>query len=764
MGSILAAQSQEKHDFQSNAKRLGKILTHSNYKDREACLRELLSNASDALEKFRIQSLTDKSDDSPLGIVVEIDKPARTLTIRDNGVGMSKQDLISFLGTLAESGTSKMQEKMENNDMIGQFGVGFYSVYMISDKVTVYSRQQNSSGHFWKSDDSFEGFEVGLASDEEIPSRGTIVILHLKNDADEFLEEENIKKHSVNYGKFIPFPIYLEKTVEVKEEEKKEDSEEKKETEAKKEEESEKEEKKDVEEKKEESKPVKYERVKELLNKQKPIWNIPSAELNDEVVNTFYKSQFSDGEPLGWINFKAEGGLEFKGILFIPPTSPVDLLKSKEQPSFNGIRVSAKNVFVYEGSFLPSVLSFVRGFLDFQNVSMNISRDKFQDSVSVTLVEKVLTRKFFEMASSLKGDKLEKFLKTYSLNLKYECVHHEPNRSKILKILEFPTSKSDKPITLTEYVEKNKDTPIYLAYAESIAAIKKIPYFEKYSDVEVIFLTDPIDEYLIQVVDEFENKKLINIAKDDTADETVTKETKEKFDKFNNFLKTELKSDISEVRLNSKLSTSPFSVLASKFGWTGSFEKMIRSQSGASNNPMLSFMGFQKKILEINPKHPFVNQILESYEKGIFGSKGSPGARIIYDMALLKSGYEIQNVDGFVKRLQDLLGNFMNAQAENEKIKLSLDEAELEKERPTSPFGDMMDNLGKKPEDMDLESKSEGEEGEASSGEGEKEGEESSHSGVETPSEENLETESAGSQKTEEPAAEGDKSEKHEEL
>ena len=491
----------------------------------------------------------------------------------------------------------------------------------------------------------------------------------------------------------------------------------------------------------------------------------PFNEIEEKDFVEFYKSYFNDGEPLGWIPINAEGDLSFKGLLFIPRTSPLDL--NKKEP-FKGIQFLFRNVHVSTESCLTHPLSFVRGLIAFDEVSMHVSRETFQQNEkSMIPVEKTITRKLFDMISSLKEDKLEQFLKTYSLNLKYECVNNETNRSKVLKILKFPSSKSEKPCTLSDYIERNKDSSsIYCAYGGTVDAIKKTPYFKKYSDVEVIFLTDPIDEYLIQVVDEFESKKLVNIAKDaDSADTSITKEIKDKYEKFTNFLKTELKSDISEVRLNSKLSSSPFSVLASKFGWTGSFEKMIKSQSGASSNPMLSFMGFQKKILEINPNNPFVNQIHESFEKGIFGSKGSPGARIIFDMALLESGYEIQNVEGFVKRLQDLLGNFMSAQSENEKIKLSLDEAELEKDKPASPFGDMMDNFGKKPEDFDLESKSEsGEESEHPS-EGKEEKSESAHSEVESHSEkESSEAESAGPQKTGEVNAEEGEPKKHEEL
>lgn len=679
-----ALAAKEKFDYVAKADRLRHMLTNSIYSNKETFIRELLSNSNDALEKQRLESLTQKEDSAPLSILIDINKEKRQLIIEDNGIGMSKDELVNYLGTIAESGTSKVLEKGDNPNMIGQFGIGFYSAFIVADNVQVYSKSHaDKHGHVWEGTDSSSSFTISPIP--EFTSRGTRIVLHIKDGMDEFLDVESIRSLAKKYAGFFTFPIQLKKIVEVKEE--------KPESKAKSGDEKEEKTKEEKETKEAEPAEKKFKEEVELLNPKKPLWMRPANEIKKEEYIEFYKDYFGDShDPLGWIHFKAEGDVMFKGLLYIPASSSVDLLKSKDPAK--DIRVLARHVFVSNENYLPHSLSFVRGIIDFEDISMNVSRESFQNHRSLMTVGKTVTRKFFEMVNALEAEKLDSFLKTYTVNLKYECVGGESNRSKILKIIKFISSKDEKPVTLDEYIERNKENDsIYFIYGDSVNAIKKSPFLERYSGKEIIFAIDPIDEYLFSTIDKHEEKKIVNIAKDDTADTEVSQEIKTKFEKFLAFLKTELKSDVSEVRLNSKLSNSPFSVLASKFGWTGSFEKLIKSQSGASNNPMLSFMGFQKKILEVNPSHPFVLELLESHEKGVFGSKGSPSAKIVYDIALLKSGYDIQNIDAFVKRTQDLLSNFMKAQIKNEEIKLTIDEAELEEKKPENPFDDIMGNM-----------------------------------------------------------------------
>ena len=688
-GALADQAKVEKFDYVAKADRLRHMLTNSIYSNKETFIRELLSNSNDALEKQRLESLTQKDDSAPLSILIDVDKEKRQLIIEDNGIGMSKEDLVNYLGTIAESGTSKALEKGENPNMIGQFGIGFYSSFIVADNVEVFSKSHaEKTGHVWKGTDTSSSFTITPVP--EFAKRGTRIVLHIKEGMDEFLDVASIRSLAKKYAGFFTFPIHLKKVVEVVEE-KKEDAEKTEDAEAEKKEDAEA-------EKKEEKKEKQYKEELELLNPKKPLWMRPANEVKKEEYIEFYKDYFEDSrEPLGWIHFKAEGDVMFKGLLYVPASSSVDLLKSKEPNK--DIRVLARHVFVSNENYLPHSLSFVRGVIDFEDISMNVSRESFQSSRSLSTVGKTVTRKFFEMVGGLEDDKMDAFLKTYTINLKYECVGGEANRAKILKIVKFASSHDEKKqTTLDEYVERNKDSDsIYFIYGESVAAIKKSPFLEKYAGKELVYATDPIDEYLFSSVDKHEEKKILNIAKDDAADTAVTQETKSRFEKFLAFLKTELKADVSEVRLNSKLSASPFSVLASKLGWTGSFEKLIKSQSGASSNPMLSFMGFQKKILEVNPNHPFVQELLQSHDQGVFGTKGSPSARIVYDMALLKSGYEIQNIDAFVKRTQDLLSNFMKAQSKNQEIKLTIDEAELEEKKPDNPFGDMSDMMANMP-------------------------------------------------------------------
>merc|ERR1719156_435960 len=578
------SEGSEKHEFQAEVSRLMDIIINSLYTDKQVFLRELISNAADALEKARFHSVQDESflgDVKDMEVKIEHDPDAKTLTIIDTGIGMSKADLINNLGTVAKSGTTNFLEAMaEGGDanLIGQFGVGFYSAFLVADKVSVTSKcNEDPVQHVWESsaDASFTVVEDPRGN---TLGRGSRVTLHLKEDAHDYLSEDKLKETAKKYSQFIQFPIYVKVKKEVdadaEEDDDKEDDdddEEKDDVETK-----DDDEEKEEDEKKAPTKKTVYEW--EQVNTQKAIWLRAKEDVTEEEYNEFYKSISKDYlDPLAYTHFNAEGEIEFKSILFLPKKAPFDTMDNYWQKK-SEIKLYVRRVLVAEkfDELLPRYLNFVRGVVDSDDLPLNVSREQLQQNKIMKVISKKLVRKVLELMKKLAkeeeggddedeekedGDEEEKkeekkdekkdkkdeestwakFYKEFNKNLKMGCYEDDSNRSKISKLLRFVSTKSEeKDISLDKYLDRMQESQesIYYMSGDNMEVMKKAPALQvfKKKDIEVLMLSDHLDEPCIQKLADYEGKKFVSIQKADVKlDET--EEEKKKFSKLKDMYK-----------------------------------------------------------------------------------------------------------------------------------------------------------------------------------------------------------------------------------
>merc|ERR1719145_449905 len=573
-------EGSEKHEFQAEVNRLMDIIINSLYTDKQVFVRELISNAADALEKARFHSVQDDSylgDTKDLEVKVEHDPDAKTITIIDTGIGMSKADLINNLGTVAKSGTTNFLEAMaEGSDanLIGQFGVGFYSAFLVADKVSITSKcNDDPAQHVWESS-ADASFTVVDDPRGNTLGRGTRVTLHLKEDAHDYLSEDKLKETTKKYSQFIQFPIYVKVKKEVDAEAEEEDDDDDKEDEEKDDVETKDDEEK--EEKEEEKKPTKKTVFEwEQVNTQKAIWLRAKEDVTEEEYSEFYKSISKDYlDPLAYTHFNAEGEIEFKSILYLPKKAPFDMMDNYWQKK-SEVKLFVRRVLVAEkfDELLPRYLNFVRGVVDSDDLPLNVSREQLQQNKIMKVISKKLVRKVLELMKKLakegdgddededkedeeekeesekeeKKDKKEeettwqKFWKEFNKNLKMGCYEDDSNRSKLSKLLLFMTTKSEgKEINLDKYLDRMQESQesIYYMSGESLDVMQKAPALQifKKKDIEVLMLTDHLDEPCIQKLADYEGKKFVSIQKADVKlDET--EEEKKRFTKLKDMYK-----------------------------------------------------------------------------------------------------------------------------------------------------------------------------------------------------------------------------------
>ncbi|MCP5018979.1 MAG: molecular chaperone HtpG [Ketobacter sp.] len=706
------------YNFNADIKQLMGLIINSFYSNKDIFLRELISNASDALDKIRYKSITEPEEsgldiEPDFKIKIIPDKSNGTLTIWDTGIGMTKEDMINNLGTIARSGTKAFMEALNTGadiSMIGQFGVGFYSAYLVANNVQVISKCVGGTQHIWES--AAGGyFTVKEDTENEPMTRGSKIILELKKESLEFLEEKKLKDLVKTHSEFIAFPIelYVEKTTEKevtddeaeeeeekKEEEKKEGEEEKKEGEEEKKEgeeekkegeeekkEGEEEKKEGEEEKKEDDdmeiteekkeKPKKTKKVKEIshefeqLNTNKPIWMRKSDDITEEEYKNFYKSISNDWEDhLAVKLFSAEGQLQFKAIIFVPKRAPLDLFEQKKKKT--NIKLYVKRVFIMDdcSELIPEYLGFIRGVVDSEDLPLNISREHLQHNKVLKIIKKNLTKKCLAMIQELyKNDEdRKKFYEQFSKNIKLGLHEDATNRTKLAEFLRYQTSKSgEEMISLKEYVENMKENQkeIYYVTGESIKAVENSPFIEelKKRDLEVIYMVDPIDEYVIQQMKEYDGKKLRNCSKEgleleDSEEEKKRKEElKESMKPLLEHFKTVLGDKIEKCVLSFRLRESPCVLVTSEWGWSANMERIMKAQALRDTN-MTSYM-ISKKTMEINPDHPIVRTLKVKVEENSTDRTIKDLIWLLYETSILTSGFTLDEPKSFSGRIHRMI-------------------------------------------------------------------------------------------------------------
>lgn len=616
----------ETRGFQAEVKQLLHLMIHSLYSNREIFLRELISNASDAADKLRFQSISNEEllvGDPELKIRVEFDADSRTISVIDNGIGMSRDDIVEQLGTIARSGTSEFLERMSGDEqqdanLIGQFGVGFYASFIVADRVDVFSRRADlpaAAGVHWRSDGQGE-FTVETVEREE---RGTRVTLHLKEDAAEFADAWRLQSLIRRYSDHIAFPVIMQTATGEEDEEPGE----------------------------------------EVVNTATALWARPRTEITDDEYREFYKHIAHDfQEPLVWSHNRVEGKREYTSLLYIPGQAPFDLW-NRESP--RGLKLYVKRVFIMDDAdqFLPLYLRFVRGVVDSDDLSLNVSRELLQRDANVEAIRGALTRRVLDLLEKLAKDdakKYRQFWKEFGRVLKEGPAEDPANRDRIAKLLRFASTHNDAEEpdqSLADYVARKKtgQDKIYYVTADSFNAARSSPHLEVFrkQGVEVLLLSDPIDEWLVGHLSEFDGLALRDVrrgALDSTeigAEQTATESAAEEHGALLKRLRERLKDQVEDVRLTDRLTESPACLAIGEHDM-GTQMRRIMAASG-------QVVPESKPTFEINPKHPLIERLAAEADEQRFDDL----AGVLLDQASLAEGQQIEDPGVFVQRLNRLL-------------------------------------------------------------------------------------------------------------
>lgn len=615
----------QKHKFQTEVTQLLDLMIHSLYSNKEIFLRELISNSSDALDKLNYLTLTDDSYKSLAfrpKIKIVLNKEDKTLSISDNGIGMNEEDLIENLGTIAKSGTKSFLSKLsgdnkKDSQLIGQFGVGFYSSFMVANKIDVLTKKANEKeAYLWSSEASGE-YEITKAEKEDF---GTTITLYLKDDELEFLEYYRIESIIKKYSNHIPFEIFMDKeeTVPAKDEK---------------------------------AEPTKE--IKEIqVNKASALWTINKAEIKDDEYKDFYKQISHDStDPLLWIHTKAEGTIEYKTLFFIPATQPMDLYRVDYKP---GVKLYVKRVFITddEKELLPTYLRFVRGIIDAEDLPLNVSREILQQNRILETIKRSSVKKILSELKKLKESDSEKYLtfyKTFGRVLKEGLYGDFENKELLLDLVMFKSSKREGLVSLREYKESmNEDQKsIYYITGQNEVLLKNSPLIEQFKakDIEVLLLDEEVDAIVIPMVGEYDKTPIKPVNNSD-IDEEIKEENKISEEDEKNFqqilvkIKEILKDDIKDVKISSRLSDSPSVLVYDKNDPDFQMQEMLR-QMGQENLPNV------KPILELNAKHEIFARILEKQDFAALQDI----SYLLLDQAKLAEGMKIDDISGFTKRL-----------------------------------------------------------------------------------------------------------------
>ncbi|XP_004523400.1 endoplasmin homolog [Ceratitis capitata] len=676
----------EKFTFQTEVNRMMKLIINSLYRNKEIFLRELISNASDAIDKIRLLALTNKGelDTNPeLNIRIKADKENKILHIMDSGIGMTHQDLINNLGTIAKSGTADFLAKMQDstkaesgqdlNDMIGQFGVGFYSAFLVADRVVVTTKHNADKQYIWESDAN--SFSIVEDPRGDTIKRGSIISLHLKDEAQDFLEEDTVRELIRKYSQFINFPILMwsSKTVEEEVPIEEEDTTEKPANAEDDVEDSDEEAK--VEEESEDDVKPKTKKVSktiwdwQLINDSKPIWTRKPNEVTEDEYTEFYKTLTKDStEPLTHTHFVAEGEVTFKSLLYIPKVQPSESFNRYGTKADN-IKLYVRRVFITDefNDMMPNYLNFIRGVVDSDDLPLNVSRETLQQHKLIKVIKKKLVRKVLDMIKKIDKDNYSKFWKEYSTNIKLGIMEDPSNRSRLAKLLRFQSSNGKDVTSLAEYVErmKPKQEHIYFIAGANRAEVEKSPFVERLlsKGYEVLYLVEAVDEYCISALPEFDGKKFQNVAKEGFK-LNESEKSKSRFEELKNTFEplvkwlndVGLKDKILRAQVSERLSNSPCALVAGMFGWTGNMERLALSNAHQkSDDPQRSYYLNQKKTLEINPRHPLIRELLRRVEADEADSTAKDMAVMMFRTATLRSGFMLQETADFADTIEKMM-------------------------------------------------------------------------------------------------------------
>ncbi len=620
---MTTAAAPEKMEFQTEVKQLLHLMIHSLYSNKEIFLRELVSNSSDAIDKARYESLTQLEvlgEEKNFKIQISIDKEKSIIKIVDNGVGMTRQELINNIGTIASSGTKKFVEKLtgdQKKDMslIGQFGVGFYSVFMVADKVTLNTKRLGSTepAMRWES----EGDGSFTLEESDKTDRGTELIIHLKEEEKEFLDEWKVKSIIRKYSEYISHPIAL----------------------------------------------IEAEGKEEILNDKPPIWRRSKGEITPEQYHEFYKHlSFDQEDPLAYTHNQVEGSLEYTTLFYIPGKAPYDLYQPEKH---NGLSLYVKRVFIMNDckDLLPNYLRFAKGVVDSEDLPLNVSREILQKNAVIQKIQKASVKKILTLLETMAKEKPEdykKFWKEFGPVMKEGFHMNWENLDELKRLIRFESSKlaKDEYAGLEEYVLRMKEgqKEIYYISGESRQAVENSPHLEvfKNKEIEVLYMIDPIDEWVVQSLTEFDGKKLANVTKGDLDLGDLSKEEKkqQKADqgKFKNFMKKfedQMQDILKEVRITSRLKESPCCLVADEQDMGANMERILKM----ANQKVQA----QKRILEINPNHPILENLNKVYEADAESPKLKQWFELLVDQALLAEGSEIKDPAGYVTKVNALL-------------------------------------------------------------------------------------------------------------